>query len=624
MPVQRTCCGHPFVLRMPPRRFQLLFGVITFIIFSLVLFGPPSAADIPTVEELKETIKNPKLPKVPSVHNPFGQGAHKSPIQPNSTSGDATWFSDWTWKNPFSSSITLDENRAVLPPLTNRPPIYTYYESGKKQDEEVSKAEHALLLAWRRAWWAQGFKPQVLSRAEAQKNPLYESLQRLRLDSKLEMEVVRWLAWGHMGTGVLANWLALPMASHDNPMLAYLRRGEYPILSRVDTLQNGIFFGEKAAINGAIKKVLEDSIWTNVTANKDKIEGLAKDGGVMINLLDKETLDEDRKADGIAFYDTNTIVSKYKSVAEKITNTTNPEGLKSLATLINSHLHLTWQESFPSGVAILKPLPEHTTALTEEAVDIARNLTQCPDSPIVASCPPNRPKCKACVSSSRMRMKLLPHFRNDTTLYTIGSVPHPYTLTSLHYTRDKIDKTFIRRKAERDMWIFAATQEILGSTSSGQRRVVRFKEAVASPRTASHSLWLTAERESQVDLDWIFGFNLPQSSWNGQSEPPVPGPERRPPPPEEIEGVKKPQENELRMEKNRLRKAREAIKSKDRRMQEAVGVVEAWNLADTEAWRFARAWSARRRVERRKWEEEEQGFAGAEKKAGVGGGRWED
>jgi hypothetical protein len=611
---------------MPPRRFQLLFGIVAFIVFSLVLFGPPSADDIPTVEDIKETLTNPKLPSIPSVHSPFGPGAHTPPIQPNSTSGDAKWFSDWKWKNPFSSTITLDENRAVLPPLAIRPPIYTYYESRKKQDEELSKAEHTLLLAWRRAWWAQGFKPQVLSRAEAQKNPLYEPLQRLRLDPKLDIEIARWLAWGHMGTGVLANFLALPMAPQDNPMLSYLRRGEYPKLSRVESLQNGVFFGEKGEVNNAIKKVLEDPIWRNFTANKDKIDALVKEGGVMINLLDEETMKEEKTTGGIAFYHSDTLVTQYKVVAEKLNNTNSPEGLKSLATLINSHLHQTWQESFPSGIAILKPLPEHTTALTEEAIDIARNLTQCSYSPMPASCPPNNKKCKPCVSSSPMRMKLLPHFRNDSTLYVIGSVPHPYTLNMLHYQRETLDGTFIRRNTDRDVWVFDATKELLGSTASGQNRVVRFKEAVASPRTASHSLWLTAERESQADLDWIFGFNLPQSSWDGKTETPVPGPERRPPPPEEVDGVKKPAEEELRKEHNRLTKAREAIKSKARPMQRVLDMVEKWNLADTEAWRFARAFSARRRVERRKWEEEEQGFAGAEKKAGVGGagGRWSD
>jgi hypothetical protein len=57
------------------------------------------------------------------------------------------------------------------------------------------------------------------------------------------------------------------------------------------------------------------------------------------------------------------------------------------------------------------------------------------------------------------------------------------------------------------------------------------------------------------------------------------------------------------------------------------GAIEAWNLADTEAWRFARAFLARSRVERLKWEEEEKkyaGGAGAERGKSEGWGRWFD
>ena len=37
-------------------------------------------------------------------------------------------------------------------------------------------------------------------------------------------------------------------------------------------------------------------------------------------------------------------------------------------------------------------------------------------------------------------------------------------------------------------------------------------------------------------------------------------------------------------------------------------VVEAWNLADTEVWRFVRAFGARKAMERAKWEEDEDRF----------------
>ena len=53
--------------------------------------------------------------------------------------------------------------------------------------------------------------------------------------------------------------------------------------------------------------------------------------------------------------------------------------------------------------------------------------------------------------------------------------------------------------------------------------------------------------------------------------------------------------------------------------------VEAWNMADTEAWRFVRAFAAREVVERRRWEEEERRFAGGkeeeEEELGEEGGR---
>ncbi len=43
---------------------------------------------------------------------------------------------------------------------------------------------------------------------------------------------------------------------------------------------------------------------------------------------------------------------------------------------------------------------------------------------------------------------------------------------------------------------------------------------------------------------------------------------------------------------------------------------EAWHLADTEAWKFVRAWGARAREERREWEGGERRF--------VGRGTWMD
>jgi hypothetical protein len=630
MPIQRTFFGQPVTLQMPPRRFQAIIVLVIFIVINIAFYGPPKRENLPSYEQVAEAVKHPKehLPDIgdlPSIPKPFGPAAHKPPIQPNSTTTSSyraiEWLSDFKWRNPFSSSIAYDENRAVLPPLRERPPIYTYYDAPGKQPKPVSEAEQKLILAWRRAWWAQGFKPQVLSRAEAEKHPLYDLFQRMKLDAKAETELARWLAWGHMSGGVLVNWLAFPMAEYDNAMLSFLRRAEYPKLSRVQTLNNGVFFGDKASVEAALKKVMNNELLKNVTANNEKITQLSrKEGGAVVNLLTPADVAVDKKANGIAYYNSETISTKYGTVNDKLTNTTQAEGLQILASLINSHLHLTFQEQHPEGLAIVKPLPEHTTALMFEATQIGRNLTQCPTSPMPKSCPPNRAKCSPCDANKSMKLQEFPEFVNSTKFFTIGTVPHPYTMTSLHYTRDTLDSGFLRTIAARDLWIKELTKKSIGEKKTESFRLVQFKELVAA--APSHTLWLTAERVTQHDLDWIFGFDLPQAA-SPTKEPSSPSDDSqliifpRPDPPKPIKGQETPDEQWIKKEEIRLGKARDALKSKDKRMKTVVSEVEQWNLADMEAWKFARAYSARRRMERKVWEDEEGKFAGSEKKAGI-------
>lgn len=639
MPVQHTFLGRPIRLQMPPRRFQLVFIVVLIVLVTVTVNGPPSRDSLPTYESVAEAVKNPHLPDVdalPAVPNPFGPSVHKPPkpaTQPNSTVassyGKLEWLTDFKWRNPFSSSITLDENTALLPPLRERPPIYTYYNARKKQEPAVTEAENKLVLAWRRAWWAQGFRPVVLSRAEAVQHPQYQLFQRMKVDSKVEVDIMRWLAWSNMGGGILVNSLALPMAEYENPMLSFLRRQEYPKLSRVEGLNGGVFFGDQAAVDGAIKKLANNQLLKNVTANMDKIAATAtKEGGAVVNLLTPSDVAKDTNANGIAYYSTDVISKSYKTVADKLTNTTQAEGLLLLGCLINSHLHLTFQELHPEGLVVVQPLPEHTISLVAPSIDVARNLTQCPSSPMPKSCPPNRPKCVPCSTKNAPKLQLFPEFVNSTKFFTVGTVPHPYTLSSLHYERDNLDASFLRNHAKRDLWISTLTRKSIGAEHSESYRLLQFKELVAS--TPAHSLWLTAERTTQADLDWIFGFEIPQQS-STTKEPTSPSEKSeliifpRPGHPESIKGVEVPDSIWTEKERGRLQKAREAIKSKDRFMRGIVDAVEQWNLADTEAWKFARAYSARKRVERKKWEEEEKNYAGSERKAaGKGKGRWTD
>ncbi|KAK0353497.1 hypothetical protein LTR02_003009 [Friedmanniomyces endolithicus] len=616
-----------------PRRLQIVASLTVFVLVCIFFLGSSGPGDSdsyfsnvpygPQIQQGAHQVVDrlPKLPKdLPHVNaphwlNPFHGPAHKPLEQANSSSGEARWYTDFKWRTPFSSDTTLDEERAVLPPLAKRAPVYTYFESTGK-DEKSKTAEQQLLQLWRRAWWAQGFRPVVLGKPEAMNNPLFRAVQGLELEPEMEKEMMRWLAWGNMGTGILSNWLAVPMAAHDDNMLAFLRRAEYPSLTRYEGLENGLFVGNREDINKALKEAI-------ASPAIKRVKGMAE-------AVAAETFTVDPEHSAIALYSTSTITSKYSLIGQKLDKpSTAGDGLAMLPALINSHLHMTWQNIFSSGIAVLKPLPQHTTTLIEPAIDIARNLSQCPDTPIPASCPPNRPRCKPCVSS-QMLITVPPVFRNTSTLFTIATVPHPYTLTSLLHSRLDMNVKFIRRQTDRDSWVLAATKELLGTGLSSFSRLPALKDIIASEYSSARTLWLVAEmppsRESELDLeglDWHFGFTLPRSPMpDGKSETPVPGPERRPPPPKSEFGDGPPlSEQELSHERSLLEQAKMVLRRTGSRKAKTSAktakalsfmreVVEAWSLADTECWKFVRAWEARRRVERRGWEGEEERFQG--------------
>ncbi|KAH8687351.1 hypothetical protein BGZ60DRAFT_425258 [Tricladium varicosporioides] len=616
MPVQRSIFGRP-VPQMPPRRMAVLLASIAiFAVVTLVFTLPNSIPAGPSLGKFTDhKYSLPKIPKkIPGIGNPFRQAAHAPPLQKNSTSGESKWHAGWNWLSPFSSSVTLDENRSLLPPLRTRPPIYTYYDHTIKKDEELKAAENAILLTWRRAWWAQGFKPIILSPAETMNNPLYLELQRLDLEDALNTEMMRWLAWENQGTGVLCNYLTLPMGPHEDPILSFLRRGKYPEkLMRFDKLGSGIFAGSKAHITAAVKTAL---------GNPE-----LKNGKDFIAAVPSDTFEIDPHYESLAFYDEKSVKALYPKVAEEF-ETSGPKGLQTLNKLIVAHLHSTWQNIFSNGIAVVKPNPEHMSAAVAPAKKLAEFLAQCPESPLPASCPPNRPKCKPCVASTPLKITTPPIYRNTTSLYTIGTVPHPYTMAVLSSFRDDIDVRWIRRDSERDPWLSTLTKELLGTGVSGAPRVIKFKEAVASEYGTFHSLWVSAEKDIPHDLDWHFGFTIPRNATDdGKSETPVPGPERRPKPtPDPKDGpVVNPEE--IQKEKDFLKKAKAFGLSRTEPQEKIRGAIEAWNLADTEAWRFARAFLARSRVERIKWEEEEKkyaGGAGAERGKSEGWGRWFD
>ena len=569
----------------PPPQRTLLYTVTAALFFVCLLFYASSS--VPVIQDISLFHHTP---------------THKPPAQKNSTSGDAKWYSDWKWLHPFSATITLEEDRSVLPPLPPRPPIYTFYDSEAEKAEKTKAAENKLLLLWRRAWWAQGFKPVILGRAEAMNNPIYEAFEGHKLQPQLEADLVRWLAWGQMGSGILANWLAVPMGPHDDHLLSYLRRGDYPKLTRYEGLGAGLFSGEKSAINAAIEEALKSP--------------KLKQSKSLLEVVNHSTISVDHKPDAIAFYDANANAEHYKAISAKLADD-KAAGLQLLAQLITSHLHLTFLTTFTEGFAVLTPFPDNAHILTQQALGLADALRSCPSSPILSSCPPTHQDCTPCSSISPPPVKTPEYLTNASSVYTIGTVPHPFTLASLLANTKDITTRHIRRDTDRDRWLSAVTEKTLGKDLGGQSRIVSLKETVAGEWGSVRGLWMTEDpTPDHKDLEYHFGFQLAPFNITSSTLDGVP-PSRK---------EKQAADRTLKMQKEYLANAQEVLKARAKKpdMVATREMVEAWNLADTEAWRFVRAHMAREKVERNKWEEEERAFAGAEEGRGKAWGNWFD
>ncbi|KAF4552017.1 Hypothetical protein D9617_11g008640 [Elsinoe fawcettii] len=608
-----------------PRRLQIVVSLTVFLLVTILFFGSSSDQAAHYRDELSQGAKKAAKIYHENIHrqwsesslNLFRAPAHKPPPeQANSTSGDISWFSDWKWRNPFSISIAYDD-RAVLPPEEPRTPIYTYYDHDSKKSKEEKESEHDLLLAWRRAWWAKGFKPVVLGRPEAMNNPLYRSMQALKLEPDLETDLLRWLAWGNMGTGVLSNWLAYPMCDYDDSMMQFLRAGEFPALTRYKNLDTALFVGSKKEINQAVQGVLD-------------MKQLPK-GKSLLDITPKAVFKVDDSS-AIAFYGHEALQSKYKQIYES--RAAKPVDFNiNLRKLIESHLHSTWQSVFSQGIAVLRPIPEAMTAATKPALQLAENLTTCLETPLASACPPNIPKCKTCMTSQSMLIDTPKVYRNVSNVFTVGTVPHPWTIQALIKHEPIPSMKALRRNTERDSFILALTAEVLGTGRSSYDRIVYMKDSIASERGRAHSLWLTAERNIDEhwhdEVSWLLGFPIATAPPNsGKSETPVPGPERRIKPDEKKKKKfipsKMPDEKGVAREAKLVDQSRTWLKKKptkpEKRMREAV---EAWNLADQELWNFVRAFAAQRRMEKDKFEEEERKYAGSGGGSrGSWSGRW--
>ncbi|KAM0500031.1 hypothetical protein ACHAP8_005169 [Fusarium lateritium] len=629
------------------RRFvsrRLAYAVLILIIFVYAIITVLSPTVVPVAapeDATKQGASNKIKSSVSGLHhslnkgvnelNPFKGPAHAPPIRAQDSFQGTSWWADWKWLSvPLSSSLTLDEDRALLPPVQDRPFVYCYYDATIKKAREEKDAESRLLLTWRRAWWAQGFRPTILGPSEAMTNPKYQELQRLELQSELKKDLLRWLAWESMGTGFLVDHTLFPVAHAQDPLLVFLRRGKYPALIKWKGLEDALIVGVREDIANTIRKLI---VSPTLKTAKNVFQGSTKNDFRV-----------DRAQISLVNYSPEVIKKQYPKIQDSLTNG-RAKGLGALDRLINAHLHAAWQSGFPDGIEVLTPFPEYTSKMIAPALQLANSLALCPDNPIPASCPPGISRCSHCAAgTTQMKVATVEQYHNSTNAFAIGTIPHPWTLATLTSGKERVDVSWARKKAPRDPWLETITKGLLGSRVSSNSRIISFKQAVADEHAPAYTLWLTAEGDIPADLEWQFGFRIPKTSGEARiardrkseenqkqeavkvekqakAEQPQPRPHD---PPQKKEPT--PQERQIR-ERALLEHAKKVVAFKKSTVETRLRAsLEAWNLADTEAWKFARAFLARRSRERIEWEKQESKYSGGSgsEKGRSAWNRWTD
>ncbi|KAJ3489199.1 hypothetical protein NLG97_g6042 [Lecanicillium saksenae] len=319
--------------RLTTRRLTILLAAVSFSAFCLVTLlttGVPSAPSLSKSERKTTTESRVRVPEsIPeTAQRPIIPPSKPPPRQSDDTYGKSSWLADpQALSKIFSNEVTLDGDRALLPNLPTRQPIYCYYDALDKIDAAGNDTDNELLLMWRRAWWARGFKPLILGPDEAQGNPLYSKLDTMQVGAELKKDLLRWLAWDTMDGGLLSQPILFPMGT-DYDFLPRLRRGEYNSLSRAGNLSSALFWGSREQVHAAVRKAMDSTSFGSATS--------------LLDILDADTVVEQVTPPVLAYYNATTMAKKYpKLVLDK-----NKEKFGSLRNeLINAHLQSSWQNS---------------------------------------------------------------------------------------------------------------------------------------------------------------------------------------------------------------------------------------------------------------------------------------
>ncbi|KAK6500816.1 hypothetical protein TWF506_003579 [Arthrobotrys conoides] len=562
--------------RLSPFRL-IVYGIIAFITITFFTSLSPVPLPAPATEALTSIQTKAKEKLGPHLPSWYEAGAHKTPQPTNGTASTSSWYEHWTWLNPFGSSRDFSESRTVLPPLPKRCSIYAYYDKDVKKEGQ-GRVDDAVMLAWRRTWWAAGFEPVILSPSDARKHGLYKNVKG-RLGAKkekLEYNILRWLAWDRMGTGVLSDFRVFPMGTTGDPVIPFLRRCDYgQSVTRFKGLGSALF----AADSTLIKAVVNNITSIDLSAVSEDITSPAD--------LAADFFSVDPTPTSIAYYSRKIVNEKY--------NALQPH---QLPKLINAHLHSHFLSQYPGGVQVLNPIKALSDVFSLNSYNLAQKLLQCPESPIPNSFAPQKTEQETVCGKDNIQITTQ---YVDTATFTIAGIPHPITYQGIINNRLLPELDWIRRNSSRDMFVKAVTAGIAEKGTGSAYRAVKLKELIAASLTSSLqssagkssgvavSIWGALEKTWDFkELEWTLGFTfsdiLPAAPHFAQGE------------------------DTIRKHKQIIEDSKRAIKATSTGLKKLRGAVEGWSLADFEVWKFVDAFEERRKSEREAWVKREKGF----------------
>ncbi|KAK9352136.1 hypothetical protein V1523DRAFT_414803 [Lipomyces doorenjongii] len=525
------------------------------------------------------------------------------------TAATNNYIPSLAWETPFSFSVSsAGSDVAVLPQLHDRCPVYTFY------DRDLAAAagrnttiEERLIAVWRQAFWALGFKPTVLDLSHSKRSRLYNSINELNLEGESKIDVMRFLAWSANPTGILTTNRVVPMTTWPTENTwRFWRSCQFGLLTTYKDVGSGFIVGSQQAVDEYVAR-------TFAHASRGKIVSAAQ------SLFHIEP-----KTDFLAQYSPDFVLKNYEGLPEE-----------KLPDLINAHLHSTFLSRFSEGgISILDPFPESAHAIAFPSLATATALATCPLVEFEAYCPSNIPNCYKCSQSLRKDfIKTVPAIPDSPSTFVMITIPHAMTYLALSHSTSGLTADVVRRETARDMFVRKVTSEIIKEDLGAPYRALELKKMAVASSEVLDAKYISVF-ESQFAFEnclvsdyfrWAVGFNFgPRAAENGEEKL---SSENQGtfdsvaheigmclPAPAYIE-LQKEAERMLDRKVNKgdesstplsvsatITAIRDRILSKDFDWKQELEMIEAWNMADSELWRFVKALNERAAQEEKIWE----------------------